>query len=391
MTSPASGPEPTERTSVASAIGRRGWLGSVFAAVTGAALDGCEPPSPVRSSVPTRAFPETGPVRLDANENPFGPSLQAVDAVRQGMRDLARYVGEEADALTRQLAVREGVAPSQIVLGEILEVLGTQLALEGGPGGEFVYSIPGYTALTEAARFTGGVAVGVPLDDRLENDLPALASHVNARTRALFLVNPHNPSGTVSDAASFKALVKRVATGVLVVVDEAYLEFTPDFTARTCVDLVREGHDVAVFRTFSKVYGLAAMPFGYGVLPEKWADRLREQGVGHARSLNRLAVVAAGASLTDAAYLATVRELVAHEREVWFSLLRRLKVRFADSRGNFVFFETGRPHPQFAAAMLARGVNIGRPFPPLDRWARVSIGTPEENSLAQQRVREILG
>jgi histidinol-phosphate aminotransferase len=138
------------------------------------------------------------------------------------------------------------------------------------------------------------------LDNRLENDLAALGGRVGASTRALFLVNPHNPSGTVSDAAAFHAFVSEMARRTLVIVDEAYLEFLEDFAVRTCVSHVRAGENVAVFRTFSKIYGLAALPFGYAVLPHGLAGSLKRRGVGSARSLDRLAVAAASASLGKA-------------------------------------------------------------------------------------------
>jgi histidinol-phosphate aminotransferase len=148
--------------------------------------------------------------------------------------------------------------------------------------------------------------------------------------------------------------------------------------------------NVAVFRTFSKCYGLAALPLGYAVVPCALAEMLRRRGVGIPRSLNRLSVVAAAASLRDGAYLAAVREQVTAERARWLSTLRELNLRTCEWHGNFVFFETGRPHREFAAAMLSAGVNIGRSFPPLDGWARISIGLPEENALAQEALRALL-
>eukprot|EP01035_Chromulina_nebulosa_P010987 gene10987-14708_t len=136
----------------------------------------------------------------------------ALDAVNKACE---ADVGEAAtvsyaasSALAKQIAAFEGVAPEQIVLGEILDVLGLYLSAQGGPGGEFIYSEPGYTALVDAVAPAGGKAIAVPLDDRLNNDLPAIASAVNVRTRAVYLVNPHNPSGTVSPAKEFIAFVR---------------------------------------------------------------------------------------------------------------------------------------------------------------------------------------
>jgi len=157
-------------------------------------------------------------------------------ALNGALHGLERYTtSDEASALTRQIAELERVPESQVVLGEILEPLGLYLGLRGGPGGELVYSEPGYTALVDAAQPVGGIGVPVPLDARLENNLPQLRAKLTARTRALFLVNPHNPSGTLSDAAGFKTFVAELAKQTLVIVDEAYLEYAGDFAERTLV------------------------------------------------------------------------------------------------------------------------------------------------------------
>ncbi len=332
------------------------------------------------------------PVQLTLNENPFGPSPLVAPALREGIRDLYRYTSvEEAAALTARLAAKEGVAPELIVLGDLLEPLGLQLSLRGGPGGEFIYSVPGYPALVDAAARAGGVVVGVPLNDRLENDLPALAARVTPRTRAVFLVNPHNPSGTVSDPAKLAAFIRGVSQRALVIVDEAYLEFSDDFAGRTAVALTRAGENVLVYRTFAKAYGLAGLPLGYAVAPRAVADFLRQQGLGGAREQNRLALAAAAASLRDAGYLARVHDAVAAERTQWHAVLDGLKLRHTDSQANFVYFDAGRPHAEVAAALQASGVLVGRAFPPYATWVCITIGLPPDNVRAQAALRQALG
>lgn len=328
--------------------------------------------------------------RLSLNENPFGPSPAAMEAIAREAGSLSRYTGEEANALIRLIAEKEQVPAEQIILGEILEPLGIHLGLQGGAGGEIIYSTPGYTALVDAAATVGGVGVPIALNAQLGNDLPAIAARIGAQTRAVFLVNPHNPSGTISADREFKAALAAIASRTLAIVDEAYLEFTDDFASRSAVDLVRSGANVIVFRTFAKVYGLAGLDIGYGIVPRPIGDLLRRKGLANPRLLNRLAVAAATASLQDAGYVATVRKKVAAEREQWEQLFADLKLEHSDARGNFVFFNTGRPHAQFAAALLARGVEIARAFPPLDTWARISIGLPAENALARAAVSDLL-
>lgn len=362
-----------------SALTRRDWLkvsalGAAALAVGGRALG--QPP----------AAPAGPLVRLTLNENPFGPSPLAARAIQENLGGLHRYVGDEAAALVQQIAAYEQVAPEQIVTGEILEALGTQLSLQAGPGGEFIYTVPGYPALVDAAARVGGKVVSVPLSAKLENDLPALARAITSKTRALFLVNPHNPSGTVSPTAEFAAFVREASKKALVIIDEAYLEFSNDYAGRTGVTFTRAGENVLVFRTFAKAWGLAGLPLGYAIAPRPVADFLRQSGLGAPRDLNRLAVAAASASFRDTGYIERVRRAVATERDLWHAFLDRKKLTRTPSEANFVYFDAGRPHAEVVRALQAGGIAIGRAFPPYDRWVRITIGLPEENA----KVRAVL-
>lgn len=359
-------------------MSRREWF-SVGAALFGGSFPGG-----------TIAQMRNNPIRLSLNENPFGPSPSAIQAIKSHLSGLSRYPQDEVDELTETIAVHENIAASQVLLGEILDEFGLYLSARGGRGGEFIYSEPGYTALVHAVSPAGGTVIGVPLNDRLENDLAAIADRVNARTRAIYFVNPHNPSGIVGDAGRFLDEVRALSKQTLVIVDEAYLEFVPDFEARTAAALTGSGENVAVFRTFSKIYGLAAPSIGYTLAPADLVSEMKNIGMGAFYALSRLAVVAATASLRDKRYVATIRTQVAAERETWHNLFRKLKIRFADSHGNFVFFDAGRPHDEVAAALAKKGIEIGRTFHPLDTWVRISIGSPNENAIARDAVAGLL-
>jgi histidinol-phosphate aminotransferase len=367
---------------------RRRWLkaiGLACAAVAGprGALAANNQPFTARPA-------DKGLVRLSLNENPFGPAPTVVAALQREFAHLCRYTDSGFGRLLSSIAAKEGIAEDQIVLGEILEPLGTHLSLKGGPGGQFIYSDPGYTALIDSAGAVGGVGVPVPLDHEMQNDLPAIASKINEHTRAVFLVNPHNPTGTVNDAGELKRFVGAVSKRALVVVDEAYLEFADSFQQRTLAPLVAGGANAIVFRTFAKAFGLAGLDVGYGLIPKTIAQTLRKQGLDNPHLFNRLAVAAAAASLAYPGYIADVAGKVARERDTWLKLLRELRVNATESSANFVFFETGMPHDDFAASLLKEGVDIGRAFPPYDRWARISIGLPEENAIARTAVRKVL-
>lgn len=145
-----------------------------------------------------------------------------------------------------------------------------------------------------------------------------------------------------------------------------------------------------VFRTFDKIHGLAGLPIGYTLAPRPLADALHKQGLGDAESLGRLNIAAASAALGDTAHVQQVRTLVAAERAKWFAVLDELKLQHTRSLASFIFFDAGRPQTELAASLRARGVDIGRTFPPYTNWARITIGRPEENRIVQQRLREIL-
>jgi histidinol-phosphate aminotransferase len=357
----------------------------------GAALSGLALSSVGTVAAATSLAPAVGLTRLSLNENPLGPSPLAVEAIQNALTEIARYAGDDGRALEQQIADREGVSPEQIILGEILDSLGLQLALDGGAGGEFIYSEPGYTALVDAVAPGGGVVVGVPLTAHLENDLPAIAARVTARTRAIYVVNPHNPTGTASEAVPFKAFLSEMSKRTTVIVDEAYLEFEPDFAQKTAVELTRSGANVIVFRTFGKIFGLAGMSIGYAIAPKGAAASLKRNGLGAAHSLNRLALAAAAASLRDPGYVDRMRLNVVEERQKWHALLDTLGRRHSDSRGNFVFFETGQPHEMIAAQLIREGIEIARAFSPFDQWIRISIGLPAENARARDAIKKLLG
>lgn len=330
-------------------------------------------------------------VRLSFNENPYGPSPHVAEAIRHEFDRLSRYADNQAaQLLAEQIATYEQVPVEQVVLGEALGFLGLYLSSQGGPGGEFIYSTPGYLALINAAARVGGVGVAVPLNRRYENDLPALNAKMNKRTRAIYLVNPHNPTGTVNDDEEFKRFLLKSSQKAVVIVDEAYLEYTADFSSRSGVSLIRDGANVMVFRTFDKIHALAGLPMGYLIAPRALADALRKQGAGDAESLGRLNIVAASVALRDTDQVERTRKAVAGERAAWLSVLEDLQLSHSESKANFIFFDAHMPQPELAAALFSRGIDIGRPHPPYANWARITIGLPEENQRAQDALRRTL-
>jgi histidinol-phosphate aminotransferase len=368
---------------------RRHWLS---AGLTTAAVAALAPVAGSAAAAAPSAAADTATdvLRLDLNESSYGPSPKVGPAVQRALVEAPRYVSAaQLQALQVQIATLEGVAPEQVIVGEVLEALGQHLALTEGAGG-FIYSVPGYGALVDAARPFGGRAVEVPLNARLENDLPALLAAITPDTRALFVVNPHNPSGTLSPGADFDRFVSAAQARTLVIVDEAYLDYREDAAALSAVRLLRQGQNVVVFRTLGKIHALAGLQVGYALAPTGLAGALRQRGVGGAHAQNQLSLAAAAAALADTAHVAQVRRSVALERQRWQQVLTGLGLRSTEAAGNFVFVDTGRPHAAVAAGLLQQGVRIARVFAPYDTWVRITIGTPAENRRAHQALRHVL-
>ena len=371
-------------------LNRRQWLKATGAAFACLALaprislraDPAPAVTPLPPTVPA------GPVQLCWNENPFGPSPLAIAAMAREVPRVHRYPFNLTPELVKRLAAKEGVSPDHIVpgvgSGEILETYGVYL---GRHGGEVITASPGYMQMTDAMKRMGTRVVAVPLNDRLEYDLDAMAAKLTPDTKAVYICNPNNPSGTIVAPARLRAFAIEVSKKVPVFIDEAYLQCSDNFAANTMVGLVREGHNVTVARTFSKLYGLAGQRMGYGIMPPEMAKGLREFMTG---SVNLLGVVGALASLEDPAYVEATRRKIKAGRDALIAVLKDHGRKYAEPQGNFVFFHTGVPIAEFAKRMLAENVVVARAIAPLTEWCRISIGSPEEMAVCHAALRKVL-
>lgn len=384
-------------------LNRRQWLKAAGASLAATALASRFPlqaqtsptavaPVPKLPPGPAPVIPgpvEPNIVRLSWNENPFGPPASAQRAMVESVSASCRYsFGQQGD-LVALIAAKEGCRPEQIVLGngsgEILDAAGFHFGLQRG---EVVVADPSYFQLVGAAEKSGGKAVRVPLNARLEHDLPAMAAAITPRTSVVYVVNPNNPTGTVVNAAELKAFVRAAAARTTVFVDEAYLECADDFAGQTCAPLVAEGLNVVVARTFSKIYGMAGLRLGYGIMPVELAKSLQARMTG---SVSSVTLAAAMAALRDENYVPETRAKLKAGRDALIAEATQLGKRCAVAQGNFVFMETGLPAAEFAAKMRAQGVSVGRAFPPLLNWARITIGLPEEMAVCHRALRTVLG
>jgi len=326
-----------------------------------------------------------GPIVLAWNENPYGPSPAARASMRDAAADACRYPDDDAAALATALARHEGVGIEHVTIGtgsgELLHALGLSCARAGG---ELIAAQPTYAELPDYARLLGATVRSVPVDKALRHDLSAMRAAVTGRTRAVYLCNPNNPTGTALAAGAIATFIASLPDAVTTILDEAYIDFADDPDVRSAAQLI-EGHQrVVVLRTFSKLHGMAGARVGYALTRPDIAAELASLCM---TSPNVFAMRAARASLEDRAFLADCRRRILASRARMTAELTRLGYRYAAPQGNFIFFDTAAPLERLEEFMRARDILVGRKFPPYDTWCRITIGTEPEVEAFLQALR----
>lgn len=326
------------------------------------------------------------PLRLSANENPWGPGPQARAAIIAATDEGCRYGFDFQQRLVEAIAAKEKVEKDRIVVGSGSGELLHMLAFGWCDRGQVVCAWPTFNQLMSFAEKIGAETKKVPLDAELRHDLPALAAATTPNTSLLYVCNPNNPSGTVIDGARLRAFCSEMAQRTLVVVDEAYLDLVDAGATESMVDLVRGGANLVVLRTFSKIHGLAGLRVGYALARPDVAAKLRRLQLA---TPNVIGLAAATASLGDAEFLARTRAALIADRKRITATCDELGMRYAPPQGNFVFFKPGMPLDAFRAKMKEKQIEVGRPFEPLLDWCRVSVGTTEETTVFIEALRAV--
>jgi histidinol-phosphate aminotransferase len=320
----------------------------------------------------------SGVIKLDGNENPYGPSPAAREAILASVGAAPRYADQTITTLTQQLAAREGVGDSQIVIGtgsgELLKMSGL-LAMMAGAGGELVASRPTYEELPTFAEKLGLKLRWIAPDAEHRHDLPAMRAAVTEETRLVYVCNPNNPTGTAVTRDAIERFVRSVPPNCLVVVDEAYIDFVDQPGVATVAGLVKDVPNMIVLRTFSKLHGLAGLRIGYAIAPAPLAPRLASLSLTWPNSTGLAAAIA---SYNDHAFQTRTRSALVGDRERIQATFDRMGLRRTRAQGNFVFFDTGGPLKRFQDRMLADGIKVGRHFNGYDTWARVTVGVHRE-------------
>ena len=364
---------------------RRDWLRRSGALLGGATLVG---PGTLTAATPS---PRRGrsPIRMMYNENPYGPSRTARMTMTKAFEESSLYNHFGASVEMKEiLAKKEGVSPEEIVLGsgsrEILNVAALHYL---GDGGEIVANYPGYETLNTYAENLGAKVNRVQVKDDMSPDFAALKKAVNENTKLINFCNPNNPTGVAVGAKTLEPFCRAMESKCLVFVDEAYNEYVMDKGYRSMVNLVKEGLNVMVTRTFSKIHALAGIRVGYGVAKPEIVSKLEPLITG---TVNILGLRAAMASLKDEGFQEMSRSKNLTAKEMVYEVLEQTGKEYAVSEGNFIFFRTGISIKEFQAKMEKKGILVGRPFPPFDKWCRLSMAKPNEMRKFASSFKEVM-
>ena len=329
-------------------------------------------------------------VKLASNENPLGPSPKAVAAMRESLERANFYPDGGGYYLREAVAARHGLARENVILGngsnEIIEFLGHAFLR---PGDEVVTSAHAFAVYPLMAQLFGAKTVLVPERPGFVQDLDATLAAITPRTRQVFIASPNNPTGTIVSPAAIEQFMARVPAHVVVAFDEAYYEFLDPADAPDTVRYVREGRNVIVMRTFSKIQGLANLRIGYGLGPAELIDIL-----GKTRqpfNANGIAQAGALASLGDTEHQARTKAVTDEGRAFLQKNFAALGREFVPSHANFVLVHVGSGRAVFEA-LLRRGIIIrAMDSYGLPEWVRVSVGTMEQNRRCVEALRKVLG
>ena len=325
-------------------------------------------------------------LQLATNENPFGTSPKAAEAICQQAPLANRYPDVRAQDLRKKLAVKHGLTPEQIMvtegatagLGFIAEVFIRQ-------GDEIILTPPTYPSYYNYVKRCCGKLVEVPLEeDTLLPDFNKVLAAITDKTKAIFLCNPNNPTATLIDAEELHAFQKKLPEHVLLVVDEAYIDFVEDPDYRTMVDAISDDANLIVVRTFSKLYGMAGARMGYLMSNNEIIEYLERESTGFCCS--RMGLHAAEAALDDVEFQEMTKKGNKEGREILVSCMKELGFRVWPSHTNFIYFDPGVDVKWFADRLLDYGIIIRGNF----NANRISIGTPEEDRFVCKAMREIM-
>ncbi|MFC6197257.1 pyridoxal phosphate-dependent aminotransferase [Ponticaulis profundi] len=327
---------------------------------------------------------------LSSNENPFGPSPKAIEAMKGELGNIYRYTYPSLVKLGEQIAAKEDVSPDEVIIANGSTPLLATFSLWAKQNDKtIITSALTYEGVPRVAEAFGVPVSYTPTKPDLGYDLEAIAAQVKPGT-CVYLCNPNNPTGKTMDPAELDAFMDEFSAKVPVFVDEAYLDMADDFPAGVMTKYVRMGRPVIVARTFSKIYAMAGQRVGYALLPTDMRNEM--MGYGHLSNVNKLGIVAASAALADTAYFEEMRLKTKLGREKLIAMAKDLGRPIAENpQGSFIYMDLGMNNAEFAAKMLEKGVRVvGARWSEKPEWTRICVGLDHEIEKCHAAAKDIL-
>ncbi|GLB49552.1 pyridoxal phosphate-dependent aminotransferase [Neptunitalea lumnitzerae] len=336
---------------------------------------------PFNEFTPPFPITETPPAILAWNENPYGFSPKAVEAMQTSIAAGNRYGWMQLNELKKKIAKKEGVGADQIMMGpgstDLLERTAMFFFKEGGEA-NVITANPAYMSVVDVAQALHADWKAIKLTKDYDHDLKAMEKAIDEHTKLVYIANPNNPTGTVTNKKDLVDFCKRISKKVPVFVDEAYLEFSKNGLEDSMISLVKEGgYNVIVARTFSKIHGMAGLRCGYIVASKDLISKLNSYTIpGFGTSVPTITAV--DASLYDEEHLEMCRTNIVRDREITESYLKKKKLNYLPSNTNFIIFEIPMDGKEMMSKLYEHGVMV-RTFKFWDKnWCRVTIGKTAE-------------
>ena len=378
-------------------MNRRSFSRLVGLGAASAAFD----PSLLATTLTTRNSFSSNIVRLSSNENPYGPSAAALKAMTEAFSLAWRYPDENADLLVDELTKLHGVTADQILLGDGSgEILKLAAATFTGKDRKLVMANPTFEAIGRHANVAGAEVVKISLTSDYRHDLEKILAATNGNVGLVYICNPNNPTASITPKKELSEFLAKAPASTMVLVDEAYHHYVETADYESVIPLIKDHSNLIVARTFSKIYGMAGLRCGYCVTQPTNLRRMSTHQIFD--SVNIMALVAALASLKDTDHVSRGRKLNSEVKQNVCTELKSLGFRYIPSHANFMMIDLsskcssanpcgdGPTVPATISALRSRSVEVGRVFPALPTFMRVTIGTGPEMQAFMTAFKEVM-
>jgi len=335
-----------------------------------------------------REFGIKNAIKLGSNENAFGASCKAKQAIKNNLEEIFRYPDGTCYYLKRAVAKKLKINPKNLIFGngsdEIIDII---IKTFLNPDEEVLTSKTTFVEYEIIAKANGAKVKCLPLRN-FRYDLSAIKNNISKKTKIIFIANPNNPTGTYVTHQELLNFLKTIPKDKLTVIDEAYIEFVDAKNFPKIINYIKT-KNLIILRTFSKAYGLAGLRIGYAIANPQFIKAMEK--IRQPFNVNSLAQRAAESALGDKSFIKKTREMVIKERKKMYMAFQAMKIKYLPSQANFVMFRTNKDGLSICKKLLEQGV-IVRDLKQykLDNYIRVTIGKPNENKLFIQKLKKII-